>query len=147
MGVTRSVSGNLPHILHRIASHKRSLGAVLSAGMARNHRGNPAASLQVERIYSLPVLLSGVPTLNLLESEVDTLSHHYKETVQGLLKLHLATPDPVVYFLGGCLPLRAHLHMRQITLFLMITQFPENILNKIAFQILTTLCDSTQSWL
>ena len=146
VGVTRSVSGNLPHILQRIASHKRSLGAVLSAGMARNHRGNPAASLQVERIYSLPVLLSGVPTLNLLESEVDTLSHHYKETVQGLLKLHLATPDPVVYFLGGCLPLRAHLHIRQITLFLMITQFPENILNKIAFQILTTLRDSSQSW-
>ena len=146
VGVTRAVSGNLPHILQRIASHKRSLNAVLSAGMARHHRGNPAASLSVERIYSLPVLLSGVATLNLLESEVDTLSHHYKETVQGLLKLHQATPDPVVYFLGGCLPLRAHLHMRQITLFLMITQFPENILNKIAFHILTTARDSTISW-
>ena len=101
--------------------------------MARNHRGNPAASLQVERIYSLPVLLSGVPTLNLLESEVDTLSHHYKETVQGLLKLHLATPDPVVYFLGGCLPLRAHLHIRQITLFLTIClkHFEQNWISNI----------------
>ena len=146
VGVTRSVSGNLPHILHRIASHKRSLGAVLSAGMARHHRGNPAASLLVEKIYSLPVLLSGVASLTLLESETDILSHHYKETVQGLLKLHHATPDPVVYFLGGCLPLRAQLHMRQMTLFLMITQFPENILNRIGSYILTTAPDSTQSW-
>ena len=71
VGVTRSVSGNLPHILHRIASHKRSLGAVLSAGMARHHRGNPAASLMVEKIYSLPVLLSGVASLTLLEFEMD----------------------------------------------------------------------------
>ena len=37
-------------------------------------------------------------------------------------------------------------YMRQITLFLMTTPFPENILNKIAFHILTTVRDSTQSW-
>ena len=48
VGVIRSVSGNLPHILQRIAGHKKSLVAVLSAWMARRHRGNPAASPMVE---------------------------------------------------------------------------------------------------
>ena len=104
-----------------------------------------------EHIYSLPLLLSGWPgvaTLNLLESEteIDTLSHHYKEAVQGLIKLHQATPDPVVYFLAGCLPLHAQLHIRQITLFLMITQFPANILNRAGSSILTTLPDSSKYW-
>ena len=146
VGIVRATSGNLPHVLHRIASHKRSLGAVLSAGLARRHRGNPAASLHVEKIYSLPVLLSGVAALCLLESEIDIMSHHYKETLQGLLKLHQATPGPFVFFLGGSLPFRGHLHIRQITLFLMITQLPENILNRVASHILTTAPDSSTSW-
>ena len=98
VGVTRSVLGNLPHILHRIACHKRALASVLSAGMARHHRGSPAASLRVEKIYGLPVLLSGMAPLVLLQSEIQVLSHHYKETLQGLLKLYPATPDPVVFF-------------------------------------------------
>ena len=34
----------------------------------------------------------------------------------------------------------------QITLFLMITKLPENILNRIPFQILTTASDSSNSW-
>ena len=34
VGVLRSVSGNQPHILKRICSHKRALSAVLSSGLA-----------------------------------------------------------------------------------------------------------------
>ena len=45
VGIIRSTtSGNNPHILQRITAHKRALGAVLAAGLARRHRGNPAAS-------------------------------------------------------------------------------------------------------
>ena len=59
VGVIRSpLSGNIPHILQRISSHKRALAAVLSAGLSRSHRGNPAASLRTEKLYGLPVLLS-----------------------------------------------------------------------------------------
>ena len=36
--------------------------------------------------------------------------------------------------------------MRQLTLFIMITQLPDNILNRIARHILTTAPDSSQSW-
>ena len=61
VGIIRSTtSGNNPHILQRITAHKRALGAVLAAGLARRHRGNPAASLRTEKMYGLPVLLSGL---------------------------------------------------------------------------------------
>ena len=146
VGVLRSVAGNLPHILQRITNHKKALGAVLSTGMARHHRGNPAASQKVEKLYGMPVLLSGVAPLTLLQSEIQTLGHHYKETLQGLLKLHFATPEPVVLFLAGSLPLEAILHMRQLTLFIMIAQLPDNILNRIARYILTIASDSSSSW-
>ena len=147
VGVIRSPStGNIPHILKRVSSHKRALAAVLSAGLSRRHRGNPAASLRVEKLYGLPVLLSGLGSLYLLQSELQTLSQHYKQSLEGLQKLYQRTPEPVVYFLGGSLPFPALLHQRQLTLFAMICRLPENPLHQAAKYFLTCLPDSTKSW-
>ena len=147
VGIIRSsVSQNLHHVLKRISSHKKSLGAVLSAGLARAHRGNPAASLRTEKLYSLPVLLSGVSSLLLLQSEEDALTQHYKETLQGLQKLYQKTPRAVVYFLAGSLPFPALLHIRQLGLFCMIAAQPSNILHSMAMYMLTTLPDTVRSW-
>jgi hypothetical protein len=49
VGVLRSTgSSNLPSITARMAGHTKSLYSVIPCGMARNHRGNPAASWRVE---------------------------------------------------------------------------------------------------
>ena len=146
VGVVRSPDSNLPHILQRISSHKRALAAVLSAGVSRNHRGNPAASIKAEKVYALPVLLSGLGCLFLLESEVNVLSHHYKVVLEALQKLHTKTPEPVVFFLAGSLPFRGFLHIRQLTIFSMICRLQNNILHKIAEYVLTRLPDTAKSW-
>ena len=119
---------------------------MLSAGLSRRHRGNPAASLRVEKVYGLPVLLSGVGSLYLLQSEIQILSQHYKQSLEGLQKLYRKTPESVVFFLGGSLPFPALLHLRQITLFAMICRLPNNILHQTAKHILTCMPDSTKSW-
>ena len=118
---------------------------MLSAGLARSHRGNPAASLRTEKLYGLPVLLSGLGSLFLLDSEVKILSQHYKETLQGLQKLYQLTPEPVVFFLAGSLPLKALLHIKQLGNFMMIARSAENIIFSFAEYILTTLPDSSKS--
>ena len=146
VGVIRSPESNMPHILQRISSHKRALAAVLTAGLSRKHRGNPAASLKVEKLYALPVLLSGLGCLYLLESEVKILSQHYKDVLESLQKLHTKTPEPVVFFLAGSLPFRGYLHIRQLTLFSMICRLPTNILHRVAEYVLTRLPDSSKSW-
>ena len=73
VGVTRSPDGNLPHILGRILAHKKSKGVTLHSGTAQNHRGNPAASVLVQRIYNTPVLFSGVSSLLLTSSEINSI--------------------------------------------------------------------------
>ena len=61
VGVLRSPGGsNLASITARMAGHTKSLYSVISCGMARSHRGNPAASLRVEACYSAPKLFSGL---------------------------------------------------------------------------------------
>ena len=145
VGVTRSPSGNLPHIQQCISSHKKKLGMVLSSGMSRRHRANPLASLKAEQIYGTPVLFSGVGALSLTKPEVDVLSHHVKETTQGLLKLHPKTPEPFIFLISGTLPAKAILHKRQLSLFSMISRLPDNILNRVGRHLLLSK-DSEKTW-
>ena len=58
VGVTRSTSGNLSHILDRFTAHRRALAAVLPVGLAKGHRASPAAALRIHQLYATPVLLS-----------------------------------------------------------------------------------------
>ena len=106
VGVVRSTDGNLPHILQRFTSHNRSLHSILHSGLAKGHRGNPAASLSVQRQYCVPVLLSGTASLVLKQSEFAIIDSHFKKKLLQLQKLHDRTPDSVVHFLAGSL----HLH-------------------------------------
>ena len=99
VGVLRASSGsNLPSISSRIAGHTKSLYSIISCGMARHHRGNPAASIRVESSYSAPKLFSGLASLCLTPSEINTLSFHRRKTLQHLQRLHPRTPAPAVHF-------------------------------------------------
>ena len=71
VGILRSSSGNSPTILARLTAHRNALNAVLHNGMARGHRGNPAASLHVDQVYGIPVLLSGLRPLVLSKSVIN----------------------------------------------------------------------------
>ena len=84
VGVVRSTEGNLPSIFARITAHKKALGAVIHTGMARNHRENPTASLRIERLYGIPVLLSGLCSLVFSGKDEDIVDQHHKETVSNL---------------------------------------------------------------
>ena len=91
VGILRCPGGsNLPSITARIAAHTKSLYSVISCGMARSHRGNPAASLRVETCYSAPKLFSGLATLLLSPTKMSVLSVHRRLTLQRLQRLHPA---------------------------------------------------------
>ena len=146
VGLLRSSAGNHLTIMDRITAHNKALGAVLHTGKARGHRGNPAASLHVEKVYGAPVFLSGLPALVLSKPEQSMISQHSKETMSNLQRLLPCTPRSVVCFLGGNLPGEALLHIRQLTLFGMLSKLPDNILNKVGFNLLQSPTLSTKSW-
>ena len=146
MGVVRSLTGNLPHIHQRTVSHKRALAGILSMGLSRRHRANPIAALRAETVFATPVLYSGMASIFVSKSEALILAKHVKETTENLLKLHPKTPEPVVFFLAGRLPGEATLHLKQLTLFGMICRLPGNILNTIAYRLLTFSSQSSKNW-
>ena len=146
VGVVRSADGNLPHIISRISSHKKALGATMSAGIAQNHRANPTASLKAHQVYASTVLMSGMASLHLNTAEVKIIDQHVKVTVQNLQKLHANTPSSFVFFMGGTLPGTAVLHQRQLSLFGMICRLPDNVLHNIAMEKLSFGSFSSKSW-
>ena len=123
---------NSPSILSRLSAHRRATYYVLPAGLARGHRGNPAASVRVERLSGIPVLLSGLDCLVLSTQEVGVL----------------ATPESVVWFLAGCLPFEALLHLRMFSIFEMLARLNggDNILANYARDALASAKPSSKSW-
>ena len=146
VGVIRSATGNQCHLLNRFAAHKRALGAVLFAGAARNHRGNLAAVVRIEKVYALPVLLSGTASLVLTKTEENMIDQHYTSTLRNLLKTCPGTPRSFVLFMCGSLPASAILHLRQLSLFSMICRLPGDPLHCRAIHALITARPASRSW-
>ena len=134
VGILRSTqAGNVANLLSRESAHTKAVHAVLPAGLARDHLGNPAAALRVEKLYGVPVLLSGLSALVLSKTEEDSLDQHFKVSLESFQRLYRATPAPVVHFLAGSLPASALLHLRQLSLLGMIARLGQsNILYKLA---------------
>ena len=146
MGILRSTSGNQPAILARISAHKKAVASVLHTGLARGHRGNPAVGIRVHNLYGVPVLLSGLAALVLTSSDITLIENHYKESLRNMMRLNSKTPRSVIYFLAGSLPGTALIHLRQLSLFGMITRLAGSILHRHASN--TFLCGNVaeSSW-
>ena len=146
VGMLRSTAGNLPTILARFKAHRQAIASVLHVGLARGHRGNPSAGFKVHQLYGTPVLMSGLAPLLLSKHEVLIVEQHYKETIRRLQRLHTCTPSVVTYFLAGSLPGTALLHLRQLSLFGMISRLPNNILHEHAQDFFSSTTMSNKSW-
>ena len=146
VGILRSTSGNCASLLSRFAAHRRALAGVLHTGLALSHHGNPASSIKIEKLYATPVLLSGIGSLVLSNKEISLIESHYCETLRKLLRIHEKTPRSVIYFLAGSLPGTALVHLRQLSLFGMISRLEGNILNQHAKNIYDRKTISPKSW-
>ena len=73
---------------------------------------------------------------------------HYKCHIQRLLRLHQATPAPTVFFLAGCLPFPAQLHLKIFSVFGQVCRFRggDNILANTARIIYSSASTNSKSW-
>ena len=76
------------------------------------------------------------------------ISQHYKVHLGRLLKLHQATPAPVVFMIAGCLPLRAQLHLKILSIFghLCRLRARDNILVVLANNFYSSATYNPKSW-
>ena len=99
-------------IVDHMTAHKKKVFAILPAGLALCHHANTEARLGIEKLYCLPVLLSGLASLLLSKSEINAIDRYYKAYLSRLMKLHDRTPESAVFFLAGTLPAIAQIHLQ-----------------------------------
>ena len=102
--------------------------------------------MQILPIYGTPVLMSGLGSLVLSEREVNIVKQQFKRTLQGLLKIPVNTSPSIVYYISGTLPATALIHLRNLTLFGMITRLKDDPLHMHAIQVLLTSSACPKSW-
>ena len=105
-----------------------------------------ACTAITDQMYAIPVLMSGLGSLVLSEQEINLIDMHHKETLRCLLRLQQNTPRSVTYFMAGCLPGSALLHLRQLSLFGMITRLQGSLLYQHASNISSYNTISNKSW-
>ena len=126
--------------------HKKAIAAVSPLGLGRRRKLNPAASIRIQQLYGTPVLLSGISSLFLKKTELDTINQYMKKCLQYHQKLPDSTPPCVIAFLGGTLPGRAIIHLKQLNIFGMIARMPGSVLHTHGYQVLTRLSSPFSSW-
>ena len=85
-------------------------------------------------------------SLILNKSETEMIESYLKQTAQNLQKLMDKTPASVVAFLGGTLPGTALLHLKQFSIFGMISRAKNSVLYNHGMHVLTSARSSSSSW-
>ena len=75
------------------------------------------------------------------------VDQHCLRTCKNILKVHSGTPKSVILFISGSLPGLAQLHLKQLSLFSMITRLPDDPLFSRASYVLTAArVPHSRSW-
>ena len=114
-----------------IADCRKSLFSLLGPFLSFKCKISPLAQLHLWRIYSLPVLKSGLSALPIRPSAMKSLSLFHRKILRGFIKLSKSSPTPCLYFLMGELPVEARLHIDTLTLFHSASSNPETKLRNV----------------
>ena len=122
---------NRKNVDKNIADCRKSLFSLLGPFLSVKCKISPLAQLHLWRIYSLPVLKSGLSALPIRPSAMKSLSLFHRKILRGFIKLSKSSPTPCLYFLMGELPVEARLHIDTLTLFHSASSNPETKLRNV----------------
>ena len=129
-----------------ITKCRKSLFSLLGVAFAYKCKLSPIVQVKMWRIYSLPVLLSGLPALPIRSTQIKTLAVFHHKILRGILKLSQSSPVPAIYFLLGELPVEATLHIRTLMLFHNLCTNPDTTVNTMAQYILKMCKANSTTW-
>ena len=117
LGLIRSEkSENNMNISDRISLARRSLYALITAGVHGSYGLNPKVSYRIYQVYVLPRLLFNLETFHLNKTQLNQLQRFHISTLRSLQPLPVRTPTSIVQLLLGALPIEAEIHRRQLSL-------------------------------
>ena len=125
---------------------RNSLFGLLGPALSYKCKISPLAQLHLWKVYSLPVLRSGLSALPIRPTVMKSLSVFNNKILRGFLKLSNSSPVPSLYFLTGELPIAGRLHIDLLCMFYTILSNPQTKLFTMVRYILMMTDENSTTW-
>jgi hypothetical protein len=149
LGVTRTAEKAAtvsPFIMERLKTGRRTVYALMGAGLHGLNGLSPVTCLKIYTTYVLPRLISSVETVTLNQNEKNSLETFHRSILRQIQHLPQRTATPAIYLLLGTLPIQAEIDKRKLTLFGSIARDKTSTLCNIAKRQLTMKSLDSKSW-
>lgn len=130
----------------RVQVARRTVYALMGAGLYGLNGLNPKASIHIVRCYVLPRLLYGLEVIRLTKSDITQLSTYFIKLLKQLQHLPERTANVAALLLLGQLPLESEIHKRILNLFGNIIRNYGSIERDIAIRQLAVKSRTSDSW-
>lgn len=114
VGVQRDLKGADPTIQHRTSLGRRTLFALMGAGMVGKNGLPVMTCLHIYEIYVLPRVTYGLECLRISKTNFKTLELFQRSILRPLLDLPDRVAIPSLYILTGAMPMDAIIHQKAL---------------------------------
>jgi hypothetical protein len=134
LGITRTsrgrTSGHPTLVEDRVKLGRRTVYALVPAGLHGQDGLSPSTSAAVIKAYVLPRIIYGMEAIILSKSDLCILDRGYKRILRDLQSLSKQVASEAIFLLIGLLPIQAEIHIRTLILFGAVARLPESSMLK-----------------
>ena len=137
---------NKSTIESRIKTARRTVYALMGAGMYGLNGISPVTSKKLIDIYILPRLTYGLECLVLTPKELIPIEAYYRELLRHIQHLPTSTANSACYLLLGALPIEALIHIKTLIFFGSLMKREDSLEYEIIERQLAVKDASSHSW-
>jgi hypothetical protein len=118
LGIQRAAdTTNTTTIQERISTGRRTVYALMGAGLHGLNGANVSTVKKLINTYVLPAVLHGLEALILTEKDCQPLETYYRNLLRQVQHLPDSSANAAVYLLPGCLPITGLIHIKVLNFF------------------------------
>ena len=136
----------IKNVDNRIKKGRGSLYKLLGPAFAYKCLLSPLVKLHLYRIYTCPILRSGLASFTLREPALQPLAIFQRKTLRSILKLSKTSCIPALFFLTGELPIQGKIHRDVFSIFYSIWRNPNTKIHEIVKYLLKMSTNNSRTW-
>ncbi|KAK3104737.1 hypothetical protein FSP39_008965 [Pinctada imbricata] len=145
LGIERN-SNNTPNIQERLRTARKTMYALMGAGMHGTDGLSPIITFNMWTTYVIPRMLHGIEMLTIRKGDINSLEMFQRKTFKQLQGLPKNAPTAAVYLLIGAIPAEGLIHLRFLSTFGNIIQNKDSLEYRVAKRQLVYKDGNSNSW-
>ena len=142
----KSITGTKEVVADRIQIARRTVYALMGAGLHGLSGLNPRASIPLINCYGIPRLLYGLDVIQLYAIDVKNLNVYFNKLIKQIQHLPERTANAGALLLLGQIPIEGQIHKRMLCTFRNVIANTNSVEQNIGYRQLATKSNDLKSW-